>query len=165
MYPADAALGPSLAGVGAVVLVHGGRVAPARYEWLAVHLASQVALDALRSVSEADGVLAGLVAADGPAVVTGHSLGGEDAVGRPVLALGGTEDGLLPPDRMADEVARFAGPVWFGLVDGLNHFGWTDDPSAQELDGDGGRWPSGAGDADRCGAGDRSVRRRGVRRW
>jgi Alpha/beta hydrolase family len=86
----------------AAVLVQGGLVAPERYRWLAVHLASRgvltlmphhvfdlalfeadngrLALDALRDLSMRDGnAISGALEPDGPAVVLGHSLGGVSA--------------------------------------------------------------------------------------
>lgn len=126
----------------------------------------RVALDLLWELSADDGVFSGLVARGSPVVTAGHSLGGvlaarqwvddpdiaglvllasfpapgdavEDTFGRPVLALGGTEDGSAPIDRITEEVDRFPGPLWFGAVEGMTHYAWTDDPSPGELDGDG----------------------------
>jgi dienelactone hydrolase len=189
LYPSDADGELAVTSAPAVVLVHGGLVAPERYRWLGAHLATRgvvvvmpeaelllaisqpgngaASLDALREVAGGDGPLAGLVDADGPVATMGHSLGGvmaarqwvddpdvdllvllasyaapgdpvEDQDGRPVLAVGGTTDGSLEPDRLLDEVARFPQVETF-LVDGMNHYAWTDDPSQAELDGDGAR--------------------------
>ena len=86
----------------AAVLVQGGLVAPARYRWLATHLASRgvltlmphhaldlalfeadngrLALDAPSDLSARDGnALSGALEPEGPAVVLGHSLGGVSA--------------------------------------------------------------------------------------
>ena len=57
---------------------------------------------------------------------------------RPVLALAGSTDGSLSADEMRERLdASFNAPVWFGTVDGLHHYGWTDDASPSELRGDG----------------------------
>ena len=57
---------------------------------------------------------------------------------RPVLALAGSTDGSLSAEEMRERVtASFDEPVWFGTVDGLHHYGWTDDASPGELEGDG----------------------------
>lgn len=102
VYPADAALGPAVQDAPLVVITPGARVDAARYDWLAVHLASrgtavaaprpaldlaflepgdgQVAIDAVRDAADHDGPLPGLVGARTPAAVGGHSLGGVMAV-------------------------------------------------------------------------------------
>lgn len=125
-----------------------------------------VALTALRRQAEADGPLADLVADDGRVAVGGHSLGGvmaarqwtrdaeidlvfllasfpangdpvEDQGDRPVVAVSGTTDALLGPDEFVERTAdRFVDPqAW--LISGLNHFGWTDDPTDGERGRDG----------------------------
>jgi Alpha/beta hydrolase family len=188
VYPADEALQPTVTDAPVVVFVHGGLVAPERYEWLARHLATRgvvtvlpeaelllaisqpgngaVALDALRDQVAGDGLLAGLVAPAGPAAAMGHSLGGvlaarqwvddpalelvvllasfpaagdavEDQGGRPALSVGGTTDQSLPLDELVAESARFAEPFTLRVVTGMNHYAWTDDSTAGDLDGDG----------------------------
>ena len=126
-----------------------------------------VALDALRDASSPGGPLPNLVAADGPVGVGGHSLGGVAAArqwtqdlavdalflaaaypapgdpveteqrGRPVLVLYGSTDRRLDLVRFDDELARFGGPTFVGEIDGMNHYGWTDDATERELRGDG----------------------------
>ncbi|MEM6926535.1 MAG: alpha/beta hydrolase [Myxococcota bacterium] len=125
-----------------------------------------VALDALRRVSRGGGRFAGIVDDDGPVAVGGHSLGGvmaarqwtrdddldlllmmasfpangdaiEEQAGRAVIGVSGTTDQSLTPDDFVDRnLERFGEPpLW--LVEGLNHYGWTDDPTEGELAGDG----------------------------
>lgn len=169
-----------------VVLVHGGFVAPERYEWLAAHLATRgavvllplhdlelalfeagnasAALDGLLVDAAGDGPLAGASSPGAPAIVGGHSLGavtasvvwidedrfdglflaagypvaGADVAARadaPVLALVGAADERSPPAEVAENLAPFGIPL--GVVDGLNHYGWTDDATASELARDG----------------------------
>lgn len=57
--------------------------------------------------------------------------------GDPWLALVGGDDERAPPDQVEDELERMAEPGWLGVVDGLNHYGWTDDPTGRELASDG----------------------------
>jgi len=81
-----------------VVFLHGGFVAPDRYDWWAIHVASRgyvvalpdhparlaiaaqghalEALEALRRQAGRPGPLAGVVGPEAPAAVAGHSLGG-----------------------------------------------------------------------------------------
>lgn len=102
----------------------------------------------------------------GPVFVGGHSLGGvvavknwladdrfdgvvllasypaagddpADRAGSPVLALAGsTDESALAADVEAG-FERFSAPRTFGLVDGMNHYAWTDDATADELAADG----------------------------
>lgn len=126
----------------------------------------EVALTALRRESARDGQLSGLVSDDGPVAVGGHSLGGvmaarqwtrdpavqlvmmmasfpagadpiEDQGDRPSIGVSGTTDqSLLADDFVQRNGERFDDPdLW--LVAGLNHYGWTDDATEGELDGDG----------------------------
>jgi len=126
----------------------------------------EVALAALRDEAGPGGAIEGAVAEDGPVVVSGHSLGGvvaamqwvgdpsirglalyasypskgtdvASAAGRPVIALAGSADGSAPAAAVGAHLDRFAPPLYFGVVDGLDHYGWTDDPSPSELKGDG----------------------------
>jgi pimeloyl-ACP methyl ester carboxylesterase len=116
----------------------------------------QVAVDALEQVS-AGGALAGLYTG-GPVVVAGHSLGGvvagnwflgdedvdaavllaawptADAApgeGRPLLSLVGSRDGSATPAEVADGLQGY--DALSGVIDGMTHYAWTDDPSAGEL--------------------------------
>jgi len=188
VFPSDADGAPDVADAATVVLIHGGFVAPERYRWLAVHLATrgyvvampradlllaitqpgngEVALEALRDEASGGDRLAGVVASDGPVAVAGHSLGGvlassqwarddeveglmlfasypaagtdlTDAAGKPVVALAGSTDEVAPREDIEAGLARVQDPLWYGVVDGLNHYGWTDDPSPGDLEGDG----------------------------
>ncbi|MEO0605250.1 MAG: alpha/beta hydrolase, partial [Myxococcota bacterium] len=125
-----------------------------------------VALDALRRTARGDGPLAGIVADDGPVAVGGHSLGGvmaarqwarddgldllmlmasfpangdpiEDQAGRAVIGVSGTTDQSLTADDFVDRNLERFGETSLWLVDGLNHYGWTDDATEGELAGDG----------------------------
>lgn len=110
--------------------------------------------------------LEGELPADAPAAVMGHSLGGvvsamewvddpdtfeavgllasfpsegtdvESRVGSPSLSLIGSMDGSAELQDAADGAARFGEPAFFGVIDGMNHYDWTDDASAAELAGD-----------------------------
>jgi hypothetical protein len=189
VYPSGDDLAPAVRGAPAVALIQGGLVAPERYRWLAVHLASlgiavalpeatldlavaepangALALDALREASAPWGLLPGLALDGGPSAVGGHSLGGVVAAqhwaadpavdglfllasypapgdpveaaqaGRPVLALVGTADAVSEPVEIAEEMARFDGPVWLGEIAEMNHFAWTDEPRPGEIGRDG----------------------------
>lgn len=53
-----------------------------------------------------------------------------------VVAVVGTEDGLQLPDEAlagVEELSKAGAPVTFGLVDGMNHFQFVEDPTAGEL--------------------------------
>lgn len=179
---------PAVQGAPVVVFVHGGLVAPERYRWLGTHFATRgfvtvmpraeldlaiaqpgnggVALDALRREAASDGLLAGIVDADGPSAAMGHSLGGvlaarqwlrddeidllvmlasypaasdvvEDEGSRPVLAISGTTDQSLEVDQYLAESERYADDAAVWLATGLNHYGWTDGATPSELAGDG----------------------------
>ena len=109
--------------------------------------------------------LEGALAEGGPVVATGHSLGGvvasmtwvsdtrvdgvavlasyaatgtdvEAMAGSPSLLLTGALD-QVPPEEFFSEWSRFPEPVWGGVVAGMNHYDWTDDPTPEELEGDG----------------------------
>lgn len=56
---------------------------------------------------------------------------------RPVLAIAGTQDEKVTPDLSRTELERFTAPRWFGLVDGMNHYAWTDENTERDLAGDG----------------------------
>lgn len=186
VYPADAEQNPAVETAPVVVLLHGGFVAPERYFWLASHLATRgyvsvlpeaelllaitqpgngpIALQGLRDEAARPGPLFGLVVADGPAAVMGHSLGGvmaarhwvqddqldllvelasyptstdpvEAQIGRPVLSIVGSTDNAV--QDAVDGFARFPGPGGLYVIDGMNHFAWTDDATSRELGRDG----------------------------
>jgi pimeloyl-ACP methyl ester carboxylesterase len=108
-----------------------------------------------------------IFSAETPAAVVGHSLGGVVATrawlaepdtfsvlglwasypasgddvsvvdDRHVLSLIGSDDGKAPLETTRAGAERFGDPVWFGVVDGMNHYGWTDDASEKELASDG----------------------------
>lgn len=61
----------------------------------------------------------------------------ENAGDRPVLSLVGSDDGSDALTLAEPGAQRFPGDVWFGVVDGLNHYGWTDDASRSDLASDG----------------------------
>lgn len=127
---------------------------------------TSLALDDALARSEAGrGPLAGALGAR--AAVMGHSLGGtvaafrwvadarfegvailaswaaqatpvEDQAGRPSLSLIGSQDrGGEATQEAFERYARFAQPRWFGVVDGMNHYDWADDPSDANLLSDG----------------------------
>jgi alpha-beta hydrolase superfamily lysophospholipase len=188
-FPSDAA-GKLARGApfGAVVLVSGGLVAPARYRWLSDHLATRgyvvispsFALDlaffqpdnvraALRgarvAASTAGHPLEGAIRSDGPVVAIGHSLGGVVATwewidqsydgivllasfqadraqliggdGRRVVMLSGTEDRRVNQRDLLAGFAAFRAPKLLGLVNGMNHYDWTDNATTAELSTDG----------------------------
>ncbi|MCA9490833.1 MAG: alpha/beta fold hydrolase [Myxococcales bacterium] len=186
VFPSDEDAAPAVDDAPVVVLIHGGFVSPDRYLWLARHFATrgyvsvlpqaelllaitqpgngELALDALREEADGDGVLAGLVAPDGPTAAMGHSLGGvmaarqwvrdedmdllamlasfpagsdpiEEQVGRPVLSVVGTTDQGLP--GIEEAFPRYPGPSAQWILDGVNHYAWTDDPKDSELARDG----------------------------
>ncbi len=187
-YPANAdALPVSLAmPPPIVVLVQGGLVSVARYQWLATHLATRgytvIApnhlLDlALLEIDNARIALDDALALDvpwlqpalsseAPVAVGGHSLGGvvsahewdsdsrfsalfllasfaakdepvEQSTGKPVVSLVGSTDQKALPDDVFSGFQRFGQPRLFGLIEGMNHYAWTDDASSNELKSDG----------------------------
>lgn len=74
------------------------------------------------------GLLAAYPAGDGPI---------DDRPGSPVLAIAGTTDRSAPVDEVRAGFDRFREPRLYAAIDGLNHYGWTDDATAAERDGDG----------------------------
>lgn len=52
-------------------------------------------------------------------------------------SLGGTEDLRSIPADVEAGWERFAAPRYLGLVEGMNHYDWTDGATARELEGDG----------------------------
>ena len=119
-------------------------------------------LAALEAVEAGGGVLDGLVEPGGPAVTMGHSLGGvvssilwagderfdglvtfasypadgTDVESRdaPYLALTGREDAQALVAQVEAGWERFAGPSWLGVVQGMAHYGWTDEDSDEDLE-------------------------------
>jgi hypothetical protein len=103
---------------------------------------------------------------DAPAAIMGHSLGGvvsamnwvaepdlfdavgllasfpaagtdvESRAGTPALSLIGSMDGSAALQDAVDGAARFGDGGFFGIVDGMNHYDWTDDATPGELAGD-----------------------------
>jgi hypothetical protein len=141
-------------------------IAPSHRDDLAILQSgnSRLAWDAVVDAAGHDGVLDGLIEPDAPVAIGGHSLGGvvatmdwaaDDTFGplfllasfpaagtdtsKPaaVLSMVGSADGKADPDDVAAGIDRFGEPSLLGVVDGLNHYGWTDDPSAGELRSDG----------------------------
>lgn len=120
----------------------------------------------LGELAEAWGTLVGLIEPDAPALVAGHSLGavvsaglwadderlcgvamlagypagGVDVgarAGSPALALTGATDESAPVETIAANLDGFEEPFLFAVVEGMNHFAWTDDASEADLAGDG----------------------------
>jgi len=112
------------------------------------------------------GTLAGLLEPGADAVVTGHSLGGvvapilwvddprmvgmaiiasyaanstpvEERTDSLTLSLTGAEDGSALREDVEEGWERLGGQTWLGVVEGMNHFNWTDDATAENLEGDG----------------------------
>ena len=54
--------------------------------------------------------------------------------GAPYLALTGALDALAGLEQVEAGWARFPGPRWLGVVDGMGHYGWTDDDSPEDLE-------------------------------
>jgi predicted dienelactone hydrolase len=126
---------------------------------------ARLALVALRRASAGRGLLAGSVAVDGRTAVLGHSLGavvgtrlwlggsftalgllaaypaaGDElsrGAGRPVFAVAGANDRSATVDEVATGLRRFGAPRWLAVVEDLNHYDWTDAPTASELASDG----------------------------
>lgn len=116
---------------------------------------------ALEAVEAGGGVLDGLVTPGGPVATIGHSLGGvvaailwaeddrfdglitlasypadsTDVASRdaPYLALTGALDAQARVSQVEAGWERFTGPRWLGVVDGMGHYGWTDDDSPEDL--------------------------------
>ena len=114
------------------------------------------------SAAALDGVLADEVGAVEPAAVGGHSLGGvtgsmawmddprfeglfilasfpaegtavEGRAGGSVISLIGDQDGSADIAGAEAGLQRFQDPRLYGLIAGLTHYGWTDDPSEADL--------------------------------
>lgn len=129
---------------------------------------ASIALAAVRAAASGSGTLRGAVAPGAPAAIMGHSLGGIIAArqwisnaafrgvallaaqpadrddvarraGSPALVMAGTSDVPAPPSSVQAGFARFAAPRDFGLVEGMNHYGWSDSVTGSELSSDGPR--------------------------
>jgi predicted dienelactone hydrolase len=114
---------------------------------------------------DGDDPLFGAIEIDGPVACTGHSLGGtvssmrwvaddrigalgvfasyppdgtdvESMAGAPSLLLTGSED-RIPTENFIERWERFPEPTWKGVVEGMNHYDWTDDASDADLAKDG----------------------------
>jgi hypothetical protein len=75
----------------------------------------------------------------GVAVLASYASGGTDVeamAGFPSLLLTGGED-RVAPEEFFPEWERFPEPRWGGVVEGMNHYDWTDDPTEGELSRDG----------------------------
>jgi len=126
---------------------------------------AEIALEAAWSEAEdSASPLFGMTDSDQPIAVAGHSLGGviasmqfvnDDQVkalimqasfpsngtdveelqgNRPVLGITGTTDSVTP-DEFLEKWERFEGPFASAVVDGMNHYAWTDDPKPGNLTG------------------------------
>ncbi len=124
------------------------------------------ALDEALERAEVDGdPLQGALDPDGPVAIMGHSLGGvvaamgwvadprvhgvailasyaaggtevEAMAGSPSLLLTGSQD-RKAPEEFYPEWERFPEPRWGGVIEGMNHYDWTDDATESELSRDG----------------------------
>lgn len=124
------------------------------------------AWDRMNEWTAEPGTLSGLIDPDAAAVTMGHSLGAVVAAqlwvsepriagvvmlagypagsadvasraGSPALAVAGSTDALAPPALVEEEIAGIADPLEYAVIDGLNHFAWTDDASERDLARDG----------------------------
>lgn len=76
----------------------------------------------------------------GVGMLAGYPAGGADVTSRagsPALAVAGSADGLSPPETIEAQLADIAEPLQYTVIPGMNHFAWTDDPTARELARDG----------------------------
>lgn len=124
-----------------------------------------IALSAMERWSERDGLFAAAIEPGGPAAVIGHSLGGATAavewvqderftalgllasfpagfspveeVARPALSLVGSTDEVVDLAQVEEGFLRLGGPRLFGVVEGLNHHGWFDEPRPRDIERDG----------------------------
>lgn len=74
------------------------------------------------------------------ALLASFPAGGDDPAeraGSPVLSITGAVDGSALPEDVEAGFERFSDPRWLAIVDDLNHYGWTDGVTAEELAGDG----------------------------
>ncbi len=122
--------------------------------------------DRLRELAQEAGTLKGVIAPDGPAGVAGHSLGAVVSAGlwadheelgalamlagypaasadvaaragSPALALAGGADPRAPIETIEAQITGFEEPFWLGVVEGMNHYAWTDEATERELSSDG----------------------------
>lgn len=120
----------------------------------------------LGELSLEPGTLSGLIDPDAQVLVAGHSLGavvasglwaGDDRLrgvamlagyptsgsdvasraGSPALEIAGATDGLASLETIEQNTTEFADPFLFAVVDGLNHFAWTDDATERDVARDG----------------------------
>jgi len=117
------------------------------------------------AASTAGHPLEGAIRSDAKVVAIGHSLGGVVATwewldqsydgivllasfqadrsaliggdGRRVVMLSGTEDRRVNQQDLLAGFAAFRAPKFFGLVNGMNHYDWTDNATSAELSTDG----------------------------
>ena len=121
--------------------------------------------EALERAELAGDPLFGALGVGGPVAITGHSLGGvvaamgwvddprvsgvavlasyasagtdvEAMAGFSSLLLTGGED-RVSPEEFFPEWERFPEPRWGGVIEGMNHYDWTDEPTESELSRDG----------------------------
>jgi predicted dienelactone hydrolase len=119
-------------------------------------------LRALRAATSVPGhTLEGAVSPTGRVVAMGHSLGGVISVwqwidrgfdgvallasrpadgsridlrpGAPVLSITGSADGLASVESVTRGFSAFSAPRMLAVVDGMNHFDWTDEATAGEM--------------------------------
>lgn len=125
------------------------------------------ALDAARDAADNQADTLGGRVGRGPALFAGHSLGGvvaakawlaapgevshlallasvpdpaDDVAARTsgrVLSVTGGQDGRISPDEVEAGARAFAAPTTVAVVDGMNHFQFTDDASDDDLASDG----------------------------
>lgn len=76
----------------------------------------------------------------GVTLLASYPAGGDDPArreGSPALVFEGATDGSAAAADVEAGFARFADPRWLAVVEGMNHYAWTDDASAEDLAGDG----------------------------
>jgi len=124
------------------------------------------AWERLGELTDEAGTLEGVITPDGPAAVAGHSLGAVVAAslwagdarldalamlagypagsadvgaraGSPALAIAGETDEKATVETVEASTGRFEEPFLLAVIDGMNHYAWTDDASDRELAGDG----------------------------
>lgn len=128
---------------------------------------TRLALDEVFVRSEdSSSALFGLTSDEAPRLYMGHSLGGVIAAdlwvadadsrsavilasfpagytdvaaraGDPVMSLSGTADGSATESDVEEGFSPFESPAMLAFVEGLHHYGWTDDNSESELARDG----------------------------
>lgn len=108
------------------------------------------AVDPSRPVTAAGHSLGGVVAArqwarepgalQGLAMLASWPAPGDPVADRgsdPVLVISGSTDASAPPEEVQSHHTDYGSEPWFALVEGLNHYGWTDQATAGELGRDG----------------------------